>query len=318
MSGQGDPIVKGTLTLKIANISTYMTKIGQRIQSPRQQVAGLGWHLRAFPSVVDNVIYLECRLVGENAFSWSAKMTATFKMVKNDGRLANEKRFVMRLFGNVNEALCDNLGFSLITREDLLSDANGYVVDDSVEIRVIFIPRDVYSSIFEECEAPAVDVKLVVGDRTFFVNKGYLSVVSSVFRDMFALTEAAAGEKETEELELKDLDADEFKEFLGIVYPIRYPITDANVISVFRLADRFGVQHIVTDCETHMLGVNSVRWFDKLKLTVDLRRDDLRNHLFARMTRDDIKAIKLAENKDQLGDEVLRAVFERHVGISLP
>ncbi|KAH7713532.1 Protein BATH-38 [Aphelenchoides avenae] len=145
-----------------------------------------------------------------------------------------------------------------------------------------------------------------------------MPVVSSVFRDMFALTEAAACEKEIEELELKDLDANEFKEFLGIVYPIRYPVTDANVLSVLRIADRFDVQHVVADCETHLLCVNRVPWFDKLKLTVDLRRDDLRNHLIATMTCNDIKAIRMAENKDQLGDEVLRAVYERHVGISHP
>ncbi|KAH7698442.1 Protein BATH-38, partial [Aphelenchoides avenae] len=201
---------------------------------------------------------------------------------------------------------------------ELLNDANGYVTDDSVEIRVEIILKDVYSSIFEEGEAPAADVKLLVGDRTFFVNKGYLSVVSSVFREMFALTEATKGKKDVDEIELKDLDADEFKEFLGVIYPTRYLISHANVLSLFRLADRFDVQHIVSDCETHLLDVNLVPWFDKLKLTVDLRRDDLQNQLIATMTCDDIKAIKLAENRDELGADALRAVFERHVSIYHP
>lgn len=47
-------------------------------------------------------------------------------------------------------------------------------------------------------------------------------MVSSVLRDMLGVTAAAGAEqikKEMEELELKDLDVSEFKEFLGVVYP---------------------------------------------------------------------------------------------------
>lgn len=42
---------------------------------------------------------------------------------------------------------------------------------------------------------------------------------------MFALTEADENTKEMEEIELKDLDASEFKTFLGTIYPTRCPVT---------------------------------------------------------------------------------------------
>lgn len=42
---------------------------------------------------------------------------------------------------------------------------------------------------------------------------------------MFALANAAEGKKQMEEIELKDLEAGEFEEFLGVIYPTRYPIT---------------------------------------------------------------------------------------------
>ena len=126
--------------------------------------------------------------------------------------------------------------------QDLLSDANGYIVDDTMEIRVDIIVKDVSFSIFEKCDAPGADIKPLVHDNTFYVSKGvsthtkhmystvctyvqYLSVVSSVFRDMFAFTDADEGKRETEEIELKDLDASEFRIFLGAVYPTRYPVT---------------------------------------------------------------------------------------------
>ncbi|KAH7713531.1 hypothetical protein AAVH_19118 [Aphelenchoides avenae] len=65
MSGKSGPTVKGRFTLKIANISTFMTKIGQRIQSPRQQMGGLGWHIETRPQVVDNITNLACYLRGD-------------------------------------------------------------------------------------------------------------------------------------------------------------------------------------------------------------------------------------------------------------
>ncbi|KAH7699730.1 hypothetical protein AAVH_33163, partial [Aphelenchoides avenae] len=79
--------------------------------------------------------------------------------------------------------------------------------------------------VFETDGAFPADIKLKVGDSFFYVNKGYLSVVSSVFRDMFAFTESAESKIEMEPIELKDLDASEFREFLGVIYPTRNAIT---------------------------------------------------------------------------------------------
>ncbi|KAH7713538.1 Protein BATH-38 [Aphelenchoides avenae] len=310
MSKRGDPTLKETLTLKISNISTYSRKIGQRTESPRRQVAGIEWHILAYPTVVDNVTYLGCYLAGTNAFKWSASVDANFAIVTKNRR-GTGNSFRKRLMGK--EPLADTLGWSnFVTSEGLLSATSGFVVNDAVEIRVDFGITDVCGTsfnVFETAGALGADIKLKVGDSIFHANKGYLSVVSSVFRDMFPLTEA---NKESEELELKDLVASDFKEFLGVIYPTSYPITDANVISVFRMADRYDVQRVIADCERHLLGANSVPWFDKLKLAGDLRRDHLQNQLIAMMTCNDIRTIKLAANRDQLGKDVLLSVYEKH------
>ncbi|KAH7660475.1 hypothetical protein AAVH_43742 [Aphelenchoides avenae] len=84
------------------------------------------------------------------------------------------------------------------------------------------------------------------------------------------------------------------------------------------MADRYDVQRVIADCERHLLGANSVPWFDKLKLAGDLRRDHLQSRLIAMMTCNDIRTIKLASNRDQLGKDVLLSVYEKHVGIHHP
>ncbi|KAH7666372.1 CRE-BATH-38 protein [Aphelenchoides avenae] len=162
--------------------------------------------------------------------------------------------------------------------------------------------------VFETDGAFPSDIKLKVGDNVFYVNKGYLSVVSSVFRDMFAFTEAAENKIEMEPIELKDLDAREFQEFLGVIYPTRRAITDANVI---RIADRFGVKGVMADCESHLYSASSVPVFDKLKLTVDFGLNDLRDYLVSAMPPDDIRAINENENKGQLGADVLGGLLDR-------
>ncbi|KAH7713536.1 BATH-38 protein [Aphelenchoides avenae] len=274
MSQTVEPTVKGSLTLKISNISTYMTKVGQRIRSPPQQLAGLGWCIEASPKVIDNVSYLSCYLMSVNAYKWSASVDATFRIVKKNGGFGNETILHKKVMGK--KPLAESWGWEkFISSEELLSPANGFVVNDSIEIRADLILKDVLFSLFEKDEAANIKLK-------------YLSVVSSVFRDMFAVTEVTESNEEMGEIELKDLDSSEFKEFLGVIYPSRHPITDNNVISVFRIADRFDVQHVVTGCETHLAGVNSVPWFEKLKLAVDLHRDDLLNHLIATMTCTDV------------------------------
>ncbi|KAH7716827.1 Protein BATH-38 [Aphelenchoides avenae] len=312
------PSEKGTITLKLNNFSTYMTQIGQFIESPRQQVAGIEWHVVVYPSPsVDNdATCLWCFLVGVKANKWTAWVDATCRFVMlSDDKLVRRAYIRRKLMGK--EPLLDDCGW-FVTPENLTA-LNGLVVNDCVEIRVDFSVSDVCGASFNAFEAAAAlaaDVKLKVGDSVFFANKGYLSVVSSVFRYMFALTEAAGeGEKEIAEIELKDLDAGEFKEFLGAIYPTCYPVTDANVISLFRIAVRYDVKRVIGDCEYHLYGVNNVPWFDKLKLAVDLDRNHLKHHLISKMTRDGIRSINENQDKDQPGMDILQALLNMHIGV---
>uniref|UniRef100_A0A915CXI9 BTB domain-containing protein n=1 Tax=Ditylenchus dipsaci TaxID=166011 RepID=A0A915CXI9_9BILA len=64
----------------------------------------------------------------------------------------------------------------------------------------------------------------------------YLAIHSEVFDKMFFSNFC---EKDKDEIELGDLDHDEFIQLLGVIYPCMQQITDANVEGVLKLADRF-------------------------------------------------------------------------------
>lgn len=88
-----------------------MTKFGERIESPPQEVAGIGWYIRARPKAVDNVTYLTCRLAGKNPFTWSAAVDAVFRIVKkNGGGFGKKSSFRNVLMGK--EPLEDSLGWT--------------------------------------------------------------------------------------------------------------------------------------------------------------------------------------------------------------
>ncbi|KAH7709391.1 hypothetical protein AAVH_23363 [Aphelenchoides avenae] len=180
---------------------------------------------------------LSCFLVGENPSKWTAWVDATLRIAKNHGGFGEEASFRRKLLGK--EPLADAWGWN--------------------EFLTVAVVCGASFNVFEIVGAFGADVKLKVGDSIFYTNKGYLSVVSSVFRDTFALMDATASNIELEEIELKDLNAGAFEEFLGVIYPTRYPITgklrstdfpfrmwlanecflDANVVSLFRIADRY-------------------------------------------------------------------------------
>jgi len=113
------PAVKGVLSLKICNVSTYLMKVGQRINSPRKLVASLGWHIQADTEVVNNVTYMKCFLVGANTFRWSASVDATFNIVKKTRRRNgsdSEHSFTDKLMGR--EPLHCDWGFpKFVTKE---------------------------------------------------------------------------------------------------------------------------------------------------------------------------------------------------------
>ncbi|KAH7716804.1 hypothetical protein AAVH_15753 [Aphelenchoides avenae] len=260
----------GTLKLKINNISSYMKQVGKQARSPPQHVAGIEWHVLAYPSVVDKITRLSCFLVGENSCRWTAWVDATFRIVKDDGGLGEEASFRRKLLGKE----------PLKTPETgrLLSAGSGFVVDDFVEIRVDFSVSDVCGAsfdVFETDGALAADIKLKVGDSIFHANKGYLSVVSSVFRDTFALTE---GKKDIYEIELKDLEVQGVPR-RDLSHSLPHPRRERRQ----SLPHCGPLQRTACDsgCKRHLLSASKVPGFDKLKLSVDLNRDDLRKLLSA-------------------------------------
>ncbi|KAH7714076.1 BTB and MATH domain-containing protein 38 [Aphelenchoides avenae] len=244
-----DPTVKGTVTLRIAGITKYMDKAGQVTRSDVVQCGGLGWYITAKPVDHEGKRYLACFLEGLSGGPWSAWVSRTMRIVNKDYAESDhmDKDYAESdHIVNASESLYGSGSLSpgwghhqFISKEALLSPENGFVTDDAVVIRVDFTIKNVYScafDIFGDEDALPSDVKFIVEDTAFYANKGYLSVISPMFRTMFSSNFAESG---MQEIPLEDIKAHDFRQFLMAVYPMQQQLTGMYSTQVFQLFSWF-------------------------------------------------------------------------------
>ncbi|KAH7720117.1 BTB/POZ domain-containing protein [Aphelenchoides avenae] len=310
-SASASPLPKGAIVLKIDSfIKTFQS------QSDKICVGGLQWQL----TVRRWKEYMHCFLQGSHLdgdSAWSACIEGCIRVVNKKPTL-KDRTFSFNGV-SIGQPLLEDMAGTLIFFDKtasaaLLNPEGGFIEHDSVEVRVDFTVKSVCGAPFDVCTVDGAypsDAKLLVENTVFHVNKGYLSVISPVFCAMFS-DKYTEGNKEG--IPLHDIKAEDFKQFLMAVYPMRQPITDANVISIYRLADFYDVKERFLDCEKYLLGQNGVPIFDKLLIADELHRKHLRvDKLIESMSREDFIAVTEAENKRKLDPETVHEILGWHV-----
>ncbi|GMS81634.1 hypothetical protein PENTCL1PPCAC_3809, partial [Pristionchus entomophagus] len=127
---------------------------------------------------------------------------------------------------------------------DIENIAEGFIQDDKVVLKARIsveavdgmkkiVPYD-FSQVHD-----SDSVTLRIGGENVYVSKGYLATHSPYFDALFFKD---FKENSQFQIELKDVSAQEFIEFLHIVYPSNKPITVDSYKYILALADRFQVQ----------------------------------------------------------------------------
>ncbi|KAI1691620.1 BTB/POZ domain-containing protein [Ditylenchus destructor] len=74
----------------------------------------------------------------------------------------------------------------------------------------------------------------------------YLSVYSEYFKTMFM---GEFQEKNQEEIVLEEVDYADILELLAVIYPTDSPVTEGNIETILKLADRFIMPKILEKCK---------------------------------------------------------------------
>ncbi|GMT02553.1 hypothetical protein PENTCL1PPCAC_24727, partial [Pristionchus entomophagus] len=93
-------------------------------------------------------------------------------------------------------------------------------------------------------------IALIVENKRLHVSKEILSVHSPVFSALFFQDFA---EKAKEVVEIKEVDYDQFVDFLNVIYPTSTEILARTVGYILTLADRFQVECALDKAESYLL-----------------------------------------------------------------
>ncbi|KAI1702064.1 BTB/POZ domain-containing protein [Ditylenchus destructor] len=150
------------------------------------------------------------------------------------------------------------------------------------------------------------DIVLIVGDKRIQAHKQYLSIYSKYFNAMF---QSEFKEGRENEIELEEIGYDEIVELLSVVYPSEFSITDTNVGTVLKLADRFLMPAILTQCKKVLKTRKAIKGARKLWYAQRYNFEDLRDE-FARGCKNIADVMKMkVEPEFELLDDDTRALI---------
>ncbi|CAL2035617.1 unnamed protein product [Caenorhabditis brenneri] len=161
----------------------------------------------------------------------------------------------------------DNLigaGTGVFNREQLFHAKDGHAAFVSIsELELIKDPKDLHVRKFDESVSDVSDMKLKVGEETFYVSKLFLAGQSAYFKTMFLGKFAEANQSE---VELKDIEPDVFHSFLEVLHG-ELVIRDDNVKKLLELDDMYDCETLRRRCEEHLLNNSKIGSAEKLHLS---------------------------------------------------
>ncbi|GMT29866.1 hypothetical protein PFISCL1PPCAC_21164 [Pristionchus fissidentatus] len=137
----------------------------------------------------------------------------------------------------------------------------------------------------------------------------HLALHSPVFDAMFY---GGYEEKEKKEIEIKDVDHEEFEELLHVLYPSFKPIKDDTVKFLLCIADRFEIKKITDDAEQFLMESDDFTVPQKFQIADQYRLYKLQNHCLAELnTARKVTAMKTEEEYKSLSDISKVALLEQ-------
>ncbi|CAO4379385.1 unnamed protein product [Caenorhabditis nigoni] len=133
---------------------------------------------------------------------------------------------------------------------------------------------------FGESQKELSDVILVVENTKFYVMKAFLALQSSYFKSLFF---GKFNESEKNEIELKDIAADDFQNFLELIHG-ESSIDDDTVTGILQLADMYNAPTAIRRCEEFLLKNSEKTIVQKLQLALRSNLENLKNKCLSDVT----------------------------------
>ncbi|PIC47600.1 hypothetical protein B9Z55_006903 [Caenorhabditis nigoni] len=141
---------------------------------------------------------------------------------------------------------------------------------------------------FDESVAEYSDIVLIASDRKFYLSKYFLALQSSYFKALFS---GKCHESETSEIELKDVNPDDFQNFLELIHG-ESSIDDDTVSGILQLADMYDVPSAIRRCEEFLLKNSQKKMTQKLQISLRYNLENLKSKCLSEViTLPDVQSI---------------------------
>ncbi|EFO96323.1 hypothetical protein CRE_14612 [Caenorhabditis remanei] len=164
--------------------------------------------------------------------------------------------------------------------------------------------------VFDGSDPDLYDVVLAVEEKKFYVNKKQLALHSKFFHRMFY---GEFEEIKKEEIEIKEVLADDFQKFLEVVHGLEY-VNDSIVEGLIELADRFDCEHILKKCKEHLMGINNVTSNKLLRMAIRYDMKQLKENVLSKVKTTE-EAIDLYTT-NEFDEETMNILLDKSFGIT--
>ncbi|ULU09130.1 hypothetical protein L3Y34_013915 [Caenorhabditis briggsae] len=181
-------------------------------------------------------------------------------------------------------------------------DVEKFLVDDNlvVEVEVVILKVTGFGNEeirpFDDSQKDFSDVILVVKDTKFYVLKKFLASQSSYFKALLLGNFAEAGKSE---VELKEVDPEEFQIFLEVLHG-ELAINDTTVEGVASLGDMYDAPTAIRRCEKFLLEKSLKTLKEKIRLACRHRLEKLKEKCMRQIeTIEDVQSL-IPDNINEL------------------
>ncbi|EFP06869.1 hypothetical protein CRE_11271 [Caenorhabditis remanei] len=252
-------------------------------------------------------IYLEC-LKQDSVDDWEVKTETTLQVISENGNSQAMKSYYR--YGNVDNPdreVYNRFGWSEFMAWDMLE--NNFAVDGKVTIQanvrileMVGFGKENLKN-FDESMKEFSDIVLIVGDRKFYTSKLFLGFQSSYFKSLLL---GDFAESKQSEVVLKDINADDFQNFLELIHG-ETPIDDITIEGILHLAVLYNSPTAIKRCEEFLVEKSKKTLKVKLDLSTRYNLKVLKEKCMSEITSiDDIRSVVSDEMDSSISTELLK------------
>ncbi|CAO4367374.1 unnamed protein product [Caenorhabditis nigoni] len=281
---------------------------GDWASSEKEEHFNVNWHIYLERNETHLEFHVFCEPVAPLDDTWSMETKLEFRMMDSDNNnVIKTTKYCFEAEEEWGFTKCFEWG-------DLKGSLSGNNLIVEVEVDILKMTGFGKENLrnFDESVKECSDVVLVVNDREFYLCKLFLSLQSSYFKALFS---GKFNESLKNEIELKDIDPDDFQNFLELIHG-ESSLDDDTVAGILNLADMYDAPTAIRRCEEFLLKNSQKTMPQKLRISLRYNLENLKNKCVSEITTiSDIESI-IAANIPEMDVSTSQALLQKSLEFS--